>query len=161
MIRMLVRLGLLLGLVAAAGLVFRSFVDVIDISAIGGGPLVQAERRPDDVTSRAVAPLAALQDTRERPLFSPDRRPVQAPVAVEDGEPADGLTLIGLMRPEGKAPRALIRVDGQNSAVWIGVGGSAGGAIVREVRPGVVIVERGGRLVPLRLRPTRTAADAQ
>lgn len=160
MMRVAVQLAMGLLVVAAGILVARSALDVIDVSAIGSkSAAVRPATNSDGVTVAAVAPLEALSDTRERPLFSPDRRRVPESPAAQDEVAAPGLTLIGLMRPSGKEPRALFRIDGTGKAAWGKVGDVIGGAKVREIRAGAVLLERDGRPIELRLRPTRTASE--
>jgi general secretion pathway protein N len=134
-------------------------MDVIDVSAIGGKEQSGADANTTSVMIAGVAPVEALSDTRERPLFSPSRRPEASSEPVQDQEPPPGLTLIGLMRPTGKDARALIRIDGDGKAVWVRAGDAVGGATVRDIRPGLVLLDRDGRSIELRLRPTRTAAE--
>jgi hypothetical protein len=160
MMRGAMRLAMGLLVVAAGVLVARSALDVIDVSAIGSKTAATSPAiRSADANVTAVAPLESLSDTRERPLFSPDRTPTPASPAAQDQETAPGLTLIGLMRPAGKEPRALFRIDGNEKAAWAGVGDMIGGAKVREIRANTVVLERNGRPIELRLRPTRTASE--
>ncbi|MCU0731378.1 MAG: hypothetical protein MUE84_07300 [Hyphomonas sp.] len=160
MMRAVVHLAMGLLVVAAGILMARSALDVIDTSAIGSkSAAIRPATNSADVTVAAVAPLEALSDTRERPLFSTDRRRVPDSPAAQDEEAAPGLTLIGLMRPLAKEPRALFRIDGTGKAAWTSVGDVIGGAKLREIRAGAVVLERDGRSIELRLRPTRTASE--
>ncbi|MBA4131485.1 MAG: hypothetical protein C0519_08665 [Hyphomicrobium sp.] len=159
MIRAAVRLAMGVLVVATAVLAVRSAVDVIDVSVIGGKEEPGAGASTTSVMIAGVAPIESLSDTRERPLFSPSRRPELSSVPAQDQEPAPGLTLIGLMRPTGKDARALIRIDGDGKAAWVRAGDAVGGATVRDIQPGLVLLDRDGRSIELRLRPTRTAAE--
>jgi hypothetical protein len=159
MIRSAVRLAMGVLVVATGVVAVRSAIDVIDVSAIGGKEQPGADANTTGVMIAAVAPIESLSDTRERPLFSPSRRPEASSVPVQDQEPAPGLTLIGLMRPTGKDARALIRIDGDGKAAWVGAGDTVGGATVGDIRNGVVVLERDRRSIELRLRPTRTASE--
>lgn len=159
MIRTGIRLLGLIALTAAAGYVAKSARDTIDVSPIRSDTASPNGDVPSAAIVRPVAPLQSLGQTRDRPLFSPTRRPPAADVPPPEPEAAGGLTLIGLMRPAGKEARALIRVDGSETAVWVNLGAEVGGYVLRDVRPGTAILERGGRTRELQIRPTRTAAD--
>ncbi len=159
MMRTGTRLVALCAFVAAAGYIAKSAFDTIDVSPIRSAPAPSGADKQDAIIVPAVPPLEALADTRDRPLFSPVRRPPGVAGTPPEPEAASGMTLIGLMRPAGKDARALIRVDGSETAVWVGLGGEVGGYVLREVGTGAAILERGGQARELRIRPTRTAAD--
>jgi hypothetical protein len=115
--------------------------------------------------SRASAPasvpdLAALAETRDRPVFSPERRPPEtASGEAAAGDAPTGVALIGLMRTNGSAPLALLRVSGADKAGWLGAGGNVGGYTVRDIAFDSVVLDRGGRTIELKIRSTRAALD--
>lgn len=149
---------LLATVLGLAVLAVKSTVDVIDVSPIAhsGTSSVAMIAAPPKI---AVPSLDDMKETRERPLFSTERRPVieseTAPPAVD----LRGVVLIGLLHAEGRQGRALIRVEGTGSSQWVGTGGEVSGYVVREITPGGVILERNGQTLNLKIRPTRTALE--
>lgn len=116
--------------------------------------------RPDPPQILALTDLAA---TRERPLFSPTRKPADARPATVDvpSEAAgstDGLALVGMMRGRMGGGRALIRVAGQPNAAWVRVGSEVDGWVLQDIRKGSVILQRGNQTAELQLYPAATAA---
>ena len=104
----------------------------------------------------AMPALESLAATRDRPLFSPSRRP-PGPDAGEAGAPAGdaaNLVLLGTLTAPGGG-RALLRLpDGQTGA-WLGVGDTAGGWRVVSIDKDSVEVEADGRRLELTLYPTK------
>jgi hypothetical protein len=148
------------GLAGAAGLL--AFLDYhllqspIDISPVA--PPVQKADLPHPGSPKPTTVLDRkkpedFQATVSRPLFSPNRRPVQR------GETAGGqpkaetakLRLIGVIRPEDGPPRALIRFGDELTGRWIEEGGVYNGWTLTRVDENSVIVEAGGRTQELKL----------
>jgi hypothetical protein len=89
----------------------------------------------------AARPLNQLSATRERPLFSPSRRPPPPPPPsvvqrVEPPKPIDppNVMLIGIVSEEGEA-RALIRTDSSNKVVRARLGDEVGSWTVTAIEP--------------------------
>ncbi|MGZ8408945.1 MAG: hypothetical protein ACXWVS_03300 [Hyphomicrobium sp.] len=154
----IIRTVLAVGVVLLAGAAVKSALDVVDVSpvspssATGPGPVAA---KPQVI----VPALDEMKETRERPLFVVTRRPADATEVASQADDLRGLTLIGLMRPAGSDGRALIRVEGASSATWVGRGGEISGYVVREIALDGISLERGGRRLNLKLRPTRTALE--
>jgi hypothetical protein len=103
LIAALFRSGLVL-IVAGVGFVaLRSMVDSIDVSPVTAPDIDAASEELETPASRvAIPPLADMAETRERPLFSAQRR--SAPAQVVEADTVD---------PQGYAnARALIRTAG-------------------------------------------------
>jgi hypothetical protein len=153
-----IQMVLAAGVVLLLGAAMRSAVDVVDVSPVSPSnatSLGPVAAKPQFI----VPPLEEMKETRERPLFAVTRRPADETEAASQADDVRGLTLIGLMRPAGRDGRALIRVEGANSATWVGRGGEISGYVVREIALDGISLERGGRQLTLKLRPTRTALE--
>jgi hypothetical protein len=160
MIAALIRSGLVLLAVGMCFVVARAAVDTIDVSPVTAPEFGAASVEIEPPAARvAVPPLADLAETRERPLFSPERRSAAAPAVEAETMGPQDYALIGLMRPAGSDARALIRTAGAATATWVLAGGKISGYVVREIKPGAVVLERGGRTLELPIRSTRTAPE--
>lgn len=152
------RIILAAGAVFLMGAAVKSALDVIDVSP--AAPSVAADLSLVAVKPRLlVPPLDEMTETRDRPLFAINRRAGGETKVASQTEDLRRLTLIGLMRPAGRDGRALIRLEGASSATWVGRGGEITGYVVREITQDGISLERGGRRLNLKLRPTRTALE--
>ena len=107
-----------------------------------------APRREDAVQDWAATALG-------RPLFSADRRPVHAVDAMA-AKAAQDMRLTGVIAgPFGR--RAILVVAGNAKPVVVEAGDRVGGAVVREIGKGQVVVEDDGAVRTLAL-PFMTAA---
>ena len=104
----------------------------------------------------AIPALESLAATRDRPLFSPTRKPPgpdAADVSAAAGDAAN-LVLLGTLTAPGGG-RALLRLpDGQTGA-WLGVGETAAGWRVVSIDKDSIEIEAGGRRLELTLYPTK------
>ncbi|WOJ90170.1 hypothetical protein RZS28_02375 [Methylocapsa polymorpha] len=117
-------------------------------------------------------PLDTLAVTRERPIFSPSRRPpappmaapviaaVEAPV-VEAAEPEQPpFTLLGTVIDDTSESLAIFFSQASNSVIRRRIGEEEAGWILQAIDPRTTTLERGARQVTLGL-PARNAEVAQ
>jgi hypothetical protein len=117
--------------------------------------------------------LGSLSATRDRPLFTPSRRPPPPPPvvvhAVEAAAPVPppAIVLLGIVL-EDDAPRALVRADGAKTVVRVQVGDEVGGWAVTAIEPRRLELSHDDRSASLELftsatkgpaRPVETRAD--
>jgi hypothetical protein len=129
----------------------------VDISPVAPPP-GKAAARPGPIPPPATAldkrRSEQLNETVARPLFNPTRRPMDRPEAVAvrppKVEPAK-LRLVGVMKPDGAPPRALIRFADDPTGRWVAEGSEYHGWTLTKVNEGSVIVEAGGRTQELLL----------
>jgi type II secretory pathway component PulC len=135
----------------------------VDISPVGPSTGKVDLPRPGDselATALDKKSVSQFQETVNRPLFNPSRKPVQRDkVAAKDtnAEPSD-LRLIGVMKSGDQTPRALIRFANAQTGKWIAEGERFDGWRLRKVNALSVVVEADGRSHELTLstpRPTR------
>jgi hypothetical protein len=126
-------------------------------------PLANAEGPPLDeivIPDLAVeAPLLAeFDNTLERPLFRPDRRPGEDAEEEAAGDatpaPTDAVTNLRLSAiiVEADERSALLEQPGMEQAQRVHVGESIGGWLLEEVRDDAVVLSAGGRRTDLVLR---------
>jgi hypothetical protein len=118
-------------------------------------------------------PLTALSDTRERPIFSPSRRPPPPPVvaapyvapAPPQQPPAPpepdhpSLTLLGTLAGDGQGVGIFVN-EADKSTLRLRTGEDHEGWVLRSVRSGEAIFEKGERTATLALLPSGSAAQA-
>jgi hypothetical protein len=106
-------------------------------------------------------PLDVLNATRERPLFSPSRRPSTAavtsrPVKVIKNPPVapePTFSLLGTVRGDGEAYALFIDTT-THSVFRLKTGGDAGGWILQAVKERGAVFEKNGRTEVLEMPPT-------
>jgi hypothetical protein len=139
----------------------------IDISPIAPEADQAAAPRKDGfdlATGLDRKPAAQFSETVSRPLFDPNRRPVQRDRArADDADAAPGdMRLVGVMTSPNQPARALIRMANETTGTWITEGEQFNGWRLRQVNPRSVVVESQGRLRELTLsiarRPREDAA---
>jgi hypothetical protein len=138
-----------------AWLDFQLLQSPVDISPVAPPP-GKAEARPQQSPQPATAldkmTPEQFRETIGRPLFTPNRRPVQRPETAarmaSKAEPAR-LRLVGVLKPDDGPPRALIRFADEPVGKWIAEGGEYHGWTVTKVNDGSVTVEAGGRTLEL------------
>jgi hypothetical protein len=108
---------------------------------LGAGAQAQV---PPSATANPVAsqPLDALAATRERPLFSPTRRPVPPPAVIARVEPPPppppappeppSLALFGIVM-DGEGARAVVRASSSDKVVRLRIGDEIGGWQVTQI----------------------------
>lgn len=122
---------------------------------IDAGPVASTVERPSAETGSgqppaALAPLPPVEmltETRTRPLFSPDRKPVAAGtiVAQEAASGESDIELLGTL-VSGNREQALLRVKQPASQEWLAVGAvAAGWRVIKITKDRVVIVAAGKR----------------
>jgi Type II secretion system protein C len=147
-------LAMALGLAGVIYLELQSLVEP-DAGAAPGRPPASAA-----VASPAPGREEAAQDwgatALGRPLFSTDRRPAHA-AEVTAAKAAQDMRLTGVIAgPFGR--RAILVVAGNAKPVVVEAGDRVGGAVVREIGKGQVVVEADGAVRTLAM-PFMTAAS--
>lgn len=104
----------------------------------------------------AVPALESLAATRDRPLFSPTRKPPGPEAGEVNAAAVDiaNLVLLGTLTAPGGG-RALLRLPDGQTGPWLGVGDTAGGWRVVSIDKDSVEIEAGGRRLELTLYPTK------
>ncbi|MGN6314517.1 MAG: hypothetical protein ACTHMO_12260 [Rhodanobacteraceae bacterium] len=98
----------------------------------------------------SVPPLENFASVWERPLFSPDRKPIAAPATNNNANTGD-LELTGVIMLPG-LHMALLREKNSNRTLRVREGQSANGATVVEVKPRSAVVEINGSRTELPLK---------
>ncbi len=182
---------LLIANAALAGLAWLALTQDVPTTPV---PL-QADQSPAEISRRvaasapvaasppwAVAPLpdvAKLNQTRERPLFRPDRRPPKpeaaAPPAAASVDTATQpqsaeerlalpgeLKLVGIIAMPGRNRRAVFRQDAPRTSVSLEAGERIGDWRIVEIRAESVVVEAGRQRKILQLyEPSAASAESQ
>jgi hypothetical protein len=160
------RLGIatLAGAVVLLGLLnFYSWRSSVDISPITPPPDKTGAPRPDSTAPATALDKKTADDFREtvrRPLFNPDRRPVERKeTAAEPKAEVSDLRLVGVMKAANQPPRALLRSADAPNGKWIAEGGEYNGWKLRKVNERSVILQSGGRSQELQLAVPRRPPD--
>ena len=136
----------------------------VDISPIVPPPGKSDVARADIAEPGTALDKKAAEQFREtvgRPLFNPDRRPVERKETGEAGpnaEPSD-LRLVGVMKAADQPPRALLRSSNAPTGKWIAEGGEFQGWKLRRVDERSVVVQSGARSQELKLDTPRRSPD--
>jgi hypothetical protein len=116
-------------------------------AASQGGPAPAAA-----LTPLAAQPLDGLSATRERPLFSPTRRPPPAPPVVAEGPPPPpppppppDVALFGIVM-DGESARAVIRANPAANVTRVEIGDDVGGWKVVQIEGRKLVLALDGRL---------------
>ncbi len=110
---------------------------------LGAGVPTQAQVPPSATANPVAAqPLDTLAATRERPLFSPTRRPVPPPPVVARVDPPPpppppppeppSLSLFGIV-VDGEGARAVVRASSSDKVVRLRIGDEIGGWQVTQI----------------------------
>jgi len=151
-------------LLATAGVVLVQAVDVAS-NPIASVPQADSLRTPSPadatestLTVPTLAALDALGATRERPLFSPTRRPAStnAVAAVAQAAQPAAVEFFGTMSGPGGA-RALLRAREVANPIWLSVGASVAGWRVVEIEKDSVLLQADGKSLELTLYPAKVA----
>jgi len=138
----------------------QSPVDITPIAPEAGR--VEGPRTPGSalLTPLDKKPMFAFRDTVSRPVFVPDRKPVQRDQApAKEAAGPGSMRLVGVMKLGDRPGRALIRMASEPTGKWIAEGEQFDGWKLREVLVRSVIVESGGRTHELTLQSVRQPAD--
>jgi hypothetical protein len=116
--------------------------------------LPAAAEQPGSDASRnnplAVLPLSQLEQTRQRPLFAPSRRPLALPSVLARGRPAvaplapPSLVLVGVVS-DAKGPRAIVRPSPTEKTRYLQIGDDIAGWNVVEIEPRRLLLQRDSR----------------
>jgi len=124
-----------------------SFLRAISVAAyvsLAAAPASAGDEAPSGPVEAAVSPLAAqklerLSATRERPLFSPTRRPPPPPPTVVQGpspppppSPPPDVALLGIVM-DGEQARAVIRASPAEKMTRVTIGDDVGGWKVAQI----------------------------
>jgi hypothetical protein len=150
------RSALIIGIAASLAMVSGIIVSFL----MSGASNSARDKAPDRVLSPAavpapppVSPVAALSlerfsATRERPLFSPTRRPPPAPPAPVVSPPSPPappkIALLGTVMDAGEA-RALVKLEGTDKMLRLRIGDNIGGWKVTEIETRTLVVSREDR----------------
>jgi hypothetical protein len=104
------------------------------------------------VSPLGAQPLEQLSATRERPLFSPTRRPPPEPAVVVQGPPPPpppppppDVALYGIVM-DGEQARAVIRANPADKLTRVGIGDDVGGWKVAQIEGRRLVLSLDGRL---------------
>ena len=138
----------------------QSPVDITPIAPEAGK--VEGPRAPGSalLTPLDKKTVFAFRETVSRPVFVPDRKPVQRDQApAKEAAGPGSMRLVGVMKLGDQPGRALIRMASEPTGKWIAEGEQFDGWKLREVLVRSVIVESGGRSHELTLQSVRQPAD--
>lgn len=99
----------------------------------------------------SVPPLEQFANVWEKPLFSPDRKPIAVPAGSNGNTSAGDLELTGVIMLPG-LHMALLREKNSNRTLRVREGQSANGATVVEVKPRSAVVDINGSRTELPLK---------
>lgn len=153
------KLASLVATVACSGLAYANWSALkedVDIAPYRAQAAIEAPK----VTVTAVrvrAPLGDLQETTQRPLFSPTRRPQvpaseqiapasqETPVAQQDAAPEatklPDIRLLGVLHDGSSRTRALLQIQDAIAAGWVDIGSDISGWRLSEVQRDHVVLE--------------------
>ena len=144
---------MLLGVVGSLGFLnwhlYQSTVDTTPLALPDQATPGDALKPQDDLALPAARSEAAFPQFVARPLFHPDRKPIERvkPAVVEAAKsvapiqpPSEKLQLIGLMQKGPKDYRALIRGPGNSPGEWLAVGDEIQGWQLWEIAPDSVVL---------------------
>ncbi len=100
--------------------------------------------------------LGEFQQTKARPLFFANRRPIDrnspkvaaamaTPAKIDPLFPLEQLQLIGIVRTGKDKVSALIRAGSDAQGAWVGIGDQVRGWKLREVNDEIVVLESNGQ----------------
>jgi len=151
----------------ASPIMVAAVLSVIAMPAMAADPSPQrGDQAPP--ASAAVSPLAAqpfdrLSATRERPLFSPTRRPPAPPpeIAAPPPPPPPPPTIVLLaVVMDGEEARAVVRAGPEAKIMRVGIGDDIGGWKVGQIEARQLVLSRDDRSAKFTMF-SRTSADSQ
>jgi hypothetical protein len=124
---------------------------IATIPASATDPVRQSEGHRDvalPVSPLAAQPLDRMSNTRDRPLFSPTRRPPAPPpvvaVAPPPPPPAPDVALLGVVM-DGEKARAVVRTGPAAKILRVGIGDDIGGWKVDQIEGRQLVLLLDGR----------------
>jgi general secretion pathway protein N len=132
-------------------------MSVAALGLIAPSPASAADEPPSGQGEVAASPLAGqklehLSATRERPLFSPTRRPPPAPPTIVQGPPTPpppppppDVALLGVVM-DGEQARAVIRASPADKMTRVTIGDDVGGWKVAQIEGRKLVLSLDGRL---------------
>ena len=149
-------------LLLVSAYLFRSAVDTSPVAP----PQDQADAsRPDAtdlVTGLDKKTAEQFPETAGRPLFNPNRRPVQRKEITAAEPKAELITefrLVGVLKLPNRPPRALIRSASERTGKWIAEGAEFDGWKLRKVNDRSVVIKSGKRAQELTLATPRNRSE--
>jgi hypothetical protein len=147
------------------GATFASLAAILACAADEAPPSeVPAEAATTPLASQ---PLESLSATRERPLFSPTRRPPPPPPAVVQGPPPPpppppppAVALFGIVM-DGENARAIIRASPGDKVTRVGIGDDVGGWKVAQIEGRKLVLILDGRLATFVMFTSKNAKSAR
>jgi hypothetical protein len=150
---------------AMAGATFASLTAIL-VCAADEAPSGRVQSEPA-TTPLASQSLESLSATRERPLFSPTRRPpppppvfVQGPPPPPPPPPAPDLALFGIVM-DGENARAIIRASPGAKVTRVSIGDDVGGWKVAQIDGRKLVLMLDGRLATFFMFTTKNANSAR
>jgi hypothetical protein len=150
------------GLLALLNLhLLRSPVDISPIAPPPGKAGAPRADKLEPATALDKKAAEQFQETVGRPLFNPNRRPVERKdtAAAEPKTEASDLRLVGVMKAPDRPPRALLRSANAPTGKWIAEGAEINGWKLRQVNERSVILQSGARSQELKLATPRRSSD--
>jgi hypothetical protein len=138
-------------------MIFLRAMSVAALGLIAPSPASAADEPPPGQGEVAASPLAGqklehLSATRERPLFSPTRRPPPAPPTIVQGPPPPpppppppDVALLGVVM-DGEQARAVIRASPADKMTRVTIGDDVGGWKVAQIEGRKLVLSLDGRL---------------
>ncbi len=138
-------------------------------TATPGAPRVRNEPRPPSGNPLWEIPLSTLTATRDRPIFSPSRRPPappatpQAPTAAAPSPPQPAtdklaLTLVGTIAAQDEGIAILLEA-GSKEPIRLRVGESHNGWVLREVRSRSASLAKGSSVEAIEMQRLEPSKD--
>jgi hypothetical protein len=144
-------------------LFLAAFAGLAPYEALAGDVPPQGEAI---VSPLAAQPLEQLSATRERPLFSPTRRPPPEPAVVVQGPPPPpppppppDVALYGIVM-DGEQARAVIRANAADKLTRVGIGDDVGGWKVAQIEGRKLVLALDGRLATFVMFSGKVSRDA-
>jgi hypothetical protein len=138
-------------------MIYLRAMSVAALALIAPSPASAADDPPLGQGEVAASPLAGqklerLSATRERPLFSPTRRPPPAPPTIVQGPPPPpppppppDVALLGVVM-DGEQARAVIRASPADKMTRVTIGDDVGGWKVAQIEGRKLVLSLDGRL---------------
>jgi hypothetical protein len=152
-------------------MIFLRAMSLAALALIAPSPASAADDPPLGQGEVAASPLAGqklerLSATRERPLFSPTRRPPPAPPTILQGPPPPpppppppDVALLGVVM-DGEQARAVIRASPADKMTRVTIGDDVGGWKVAQIEGRKLVLSLDGRLATFMMFSGKSATSA-